>query len=364
MKIHPALILALATLRALAADQAAASPVATPAPTASSTSANTTTPPVALTAVPQPETPNPKPETPSPPAQPSNRPDPTMSLPPTITPGTQVEKLAGDFAFTEGTTCAPNGDVFFIDQPNDRIMHWDVANKKLSVFLHPSGYSNGMCFDLQGNLISCADEKNQLWSITPDGNHTVLVTDYQGKLMNGPNDVFVLANGGMYMTDPFYRRTWWNPPHDQLQPVRGVYYLSPDHKKLTLVDGDYKMPNGISGTPDGKILYVSDINGGPTWGYDIQPDGSLANRRAVCPFGSDGMTLDNQGNLYMSVGVRGARGVTVVSTKTGKQIGFIAMPEAPANMAFAGPDRQTLYICARTGFYCIRTNVKGANPAK
>jgi gluconolactonase len=124
------------------------------------------------------------------------------------------------------------------------------------------------------------------------------------------------------------------------------------------------MPNGIAGTPDGKTLYVSDIAGGQTWAFDIQSDGSLTAKRLICGFGSDGMTLDDRGNLYMSAGGGRPGGVTVVDTKTGKQIGYIQMPESPANMCFGGADRKTLYICARTGFYRIPTNVRGANPGK
>jgi len=338
---------------------------------------------------------------------PISGPDTTMSLPPTIAPDAKVEKLATlptesytiGQPFTEGATCAPNGDVYFIEQQSDKIMHWSVADKKLSVFMHPSGYSNGMCFDYHGNLISCADERNELWSISltetetipypqplnpavgdPNrtGNitlpkHTVLVKDYQGKLLGGPNDVWVRPDGGMYLTDPYYARKWWAPGRQQEQELKTVYFLSPDHKTLTRVLNEFNSPNGrngtpngIAGTPDGKTLYVSDITGGQTWAFDIQKDGSLTNKRLTCSFGSDGMTLDDHGNLYMSVGTGRGKppGVTVADTKTGKQIGFIPVPEAPANMCFAGKDRKTLYITARTGFYCIVTNVKGANPGK
>ena len=336
-----------------------------------------------------------------------------MGLPPTISPDAKVEHLAtlptesytvaNGFGagtpspFTEGTTCAPNGDVYFIEQDSSKIMKWDVSTETLSVFMHPSGYSNGMCFDHQGNLISCADERNQVWSISITENetipypqplnpavgdpakpgtitlpkHTVLVTDYQGKLLNGPNDVWVRPDGGIYMTDPYYARNWWTPGRKQEQDMKTVYFLSPDHKTLTRVLNEFNSPNGQNGTPngiagtgDGKTLYVSDISGGQTWGFDIQPDGSLTNKKLVCSFGSDGMALDDHGNLYMSVGGGRPGGVTVVDTKTGKQIGYIAMPEGPANMCFGGKDRSTLYICARTGFYRIKTNVKGANPGK
>ena len=126
-----------------------------------------------------------------------------------IAPGAKLEKLAGNFAFTEGATCDKNGNVFFVDQPNDRIMEWSVDGK-LSTFMQPSGHANGMMFDANGNLIACADEHNQLWSIAPDKIVTILVTNYEGKYFNGPNDVWIAPNGAMYLTDPFYRRKWWD----------------------------------------------------------------------------------------------------------------------------------------------------------
>lgn len=330
-----------------------------------------------------------------------------LGLPATVATDALVTKLAGDFGFTEGATTAPNGDVYFVDQNNNKILKWDVTASKLSTFLEPSGRANGQYFDGKGNLISCADERNELWSIAPNGTHTVLISalGYQGKPLDGPNDVWVRPDGGIYVTDPMYARTWWDPAVTRpSQSVRSVYYLDPGHKTLTRV-ADFTMPNGIVGTPDGKTLYVSDINARQILAFDIQPDGGLTNKRLICNFGSDGMTIDDRGNLYLSAnlgggrGGRGARGaapapapadgaapapapapapvaaapaapagpttgVTVVEIKSGKVIGFIPVPEQPANLAFGGKDRSTLYITARTGFYSIPTKVKGANPAK
>jgi gluconolactonase len=277
-----------------------------------------------------------------------------------VAPGATVQKLAGDFLFTEGPTSDKNGNVFFTDQPNNRIMEWSVDGK-LSTFLQPAGRANGMYFDTNGNLIACADEHNQLWSIAPDKTVTVLVTNYQGKYMNGPNDVWITPNGAMYITDPFYRRDYWDHTTMALTNQE-VYYLSPDRKNLTRVTDDLKQPNGITGTPDGKNLIVSDISARQTWRYDIQPDGSLSNKTFICKFGSDGMTIDADGNLYLSAGGR-TNGVTVVD-KNGKQIGLIPVPEQPANLSFGGKNHQTLFITARKGFYSIQLRTKGANPSK
>ena len=274
-----------------------------------------------------------------------------------IAPGAKLEKLAGDLKFAEGPTIDTNGNVFFTDQPNDRILEWS-ADGKLSTFLQPAGRANGMYFDAKGNLIACADEKNELWTITPGKKVTVLIKDYQGKYLNGPNDVWVAPDGGMYITDPFYKRTWWDHNTMALDSEQ-VYSLSPDGKKLARVTNDLKKPNGITGTPDGKKLFVADIGADRTYAYDIQSDGSLTNKTLFCPKGSDGMTIDEKGNIYIT-----GRGVTVFD-KTGKQIEHIDVPEPwSANVSFGGKDHQTLFITACTSLYSIHLIVKGANPAK
>jgi gluconolactonase len=162
----------------------------------------------------------------------------------------------------------------------------------------------------------------------------------------------------MYLTDPFYKRTWWDHTTMAL-PSEEVFYLSPDHKTLTRVTEDLKKPNGITGTPDGKTLYVSDIGAGQTWSYSIQPDGSLTNKTLFCSRGSDGMTIDAQGNLYLT-----GHGVFIYD-KWGKQIGHIDVPEAwVGNLCFGGKDRKTLFLAASKGLYAIQMTVTGANAAK
>ena len=274
-----------------------------------------------------------------------------------VAPDAKLEKLAGGFAFTEGPTVDAHGNLFFVDQPNNRIMEWS-AEGKLSTFLQPSGHANGMCFDAQGNLIACADEHNALWSIAPDKTVTVLVTNFAGKYLNGPNDVWVAPGGGIFLSDPFYKRKWWDHTTMSLTNEE-VLYLSPDRKNLTRVTEDLKKPNGITGTPDGKNLYVSDIRAGQTWRYDIQAGGSLTDKTFFCALGSDGMTIDAEGNVYLT-----GHGVTVFD-KDGKQIDHIDVPEQwSANVCFGGPDHQTLFITASESLYSIALRVKGANPAK
>jgi gluconolactonase len=270
-----------------------------------------------------------------------------------VAPGAKLTKLAEGFAFTEGPTVDADGNVYFTDQPNDRIHKWSTDGK-LSTFMEKCGRSNGLCFDAKGDLWACADEKNELWKIDVTTKKvTVVVKDYNGKLLNGPNDVWVRPDGGAYFTDPMYKRGYWNRGPEE-QDKRGVYFVSKDGK-LSRVDGDYKQPNGIVGTPDGKTLYVADIDDKKTYAYEIQPDGSLKNRKLFCNLGSDGMTLDEDGNVYLT-----GKGV-IVFDKNGAEVTKIEVPEAwTANVCFGGKDMKTLFITAMKRLYSIEMRVKGA----
>lgn len=270
-----------------------------------------------------------------------------------IAPGESVQKLSGDFIFTEGPASDAKGNVFFTDQPNDRIMQWSIEGK-LSTYLQPCGRANGLSFDRAGNLWACADEKNELWRISPDRKTTVVLTNYEGKLFNGPNDIWLRPSGGLYFTDPFYKRPYWKRgPKEQSECV---YFLAADQKRLVRVIDDLKQPNGIIGSPDEKLLYVADIGAGKTYRYEIQPDGLLKEKKLFCELGSDGMTLDNEGNLYLT-----GKGVFVFDP-SGKQIEHIDVPEGwTANVCFGGKDRQTLFITASKGLYSLRTRVKGVD---
>jgi gluconolactonase len=270
-----------------------------------------------------------------------------------IQPGDKVEKLADGFLFTEGPVADSKGNVYFTDQPNDRIMEWSLSGK-LTTFMQPCGRSNGMSFDKDGNLWTCADQKNELWCISPDKKVTVIPSKYKGKPLNGPNDLWNTPGGGVYFTDPFYRRTWWD--HDAVpQDCQAVYYLKPDHKTIVRVADDFMAPNGIVGTPDGKTLFVADIRGNKTWEYSINNDGSLGNKKLFCEMGSDGMTIDIMGNIYLT-----GKGVTVFD-KDGVLAGNIPVPEDwTANVCFGGDDMKSLFITASKGFYRIRTKIKGA----
>jgi gluconolactonase len=269
-----------------------------------------------------------------------------------IAKGATLTKLASDYIFTEGPAVDKAGNVYFTDQPNNRIMKW-TTDGKISLFMDSAGRANGLYFDKAGNLHACADLDNQLWKIAPDKKVTVLVKDVEGKKLNGPNDLWIHPKGGIYFTDPFYKRDYWKRTEKEIDK-ENVYFLTPDGT-LKVVDNQLVRPNGIIGSPDGKMLYVADINDKKTYTYQIQADGSLTDRKLLINMGSDGMTLDSKGNLYLT-----GKGVTVINP-AGEKIAHIDVPENwTANICFGGKKRKTLFITAMKSVYTLQMKVKGA----
>ncbi len=270
---------------------------------------------------------------------------------PVILEGESLILISDEFLFTEGPAVDDFGNVYFTDQPNNRILKWS-PNNGLSVYLDKSYRANGLYVDNDGNLLAAADEKNQLIKIVPDKSITVLIDDFEGKRLNGPNDIWVDQKGGIYFTDPYYQRDWWEHTTKEIQEER-VYYFSPDNQ-LVIVANDLVKPNGIIGSADGKTLYIADIGDQKTYSYSIQEDGTLSSKTLFTSMGSDGMTLDHEGNLYLT-----GNGVTVFNHK-GEKIEEILVPEGwTANVTFGGIDQDILFITAMKSLYTLKMKVKG-----
>lgn len=265
----------------------------------------------------------------------------------------KVTKVQGGFSFTEGPSVSPDGRVFFTDQPNDKIDVWS-EDGSISTYMDGCQRANGTYFNKKGELVVCADLHNKLMVITPEKQMKTIVADYDSMHLNGPNDLWIAPNGGIYFTDPYYFRKYWEQGHQEVQDVRGVYYLNPDGKAICVIS-DFKQPNGLIGTPDGETLYVSDINDGKIWKYSINADGTLSNKTFFAPEGSDGMTIDNKGNVYLS-----SKTVSVYNPQ-GENIAKIEVPEQPANICFGGKNRNILFITARTSVYTLKMKVKGVD---
>lgn len=270
-----------------------------------------------------------------------------------IAAGAALQEISTAFEFTEGPATDAAGNVYFTDQPNNCIMIY-TTDGTLEAFMQPAGRSNGLYFAHDGKLLACADENSELWEINVHTKqHVVLAGQYKGKRLNSTNDVWECPGGGIYFTDPYYQRSWWS--HTQMpQDGEHVYYLNPKTHQLVRVVNDLQQPNGIIGTPDGKTLYVADRRGNKTYAFDIQPDGMLTGKRLFCNMGSDGMTIDCSGNVYLT-----GHGVTVFDAN-GQQIEQIDVPQRwTGNVTFGGTNRDVLFITACTGVYTLQMNVCG-----
>lgn len=285
-------------------------------------------------------------------AQPGTKPS-NEGLAQVLAPGATVEKLAGDFGFTEGPVWHPDGYLLFSDIPRNRIMKWHPT-EGVSVFREPSEQSNGLIFDRQGRLVAAEHAARRVSRTEADGRIVSLADRYDGKRLNSPNDVVQASDGAFYFTDPPYGLP--QQKEGKELEVNGVYRLAPDGT-LTLVADDFERPNGLAFSPDGKTLYIADTAKQHVRAFDVAANGSLENGRVfgtMTPWpgaqgGADGMKVDAQGRAF----VTGAGGVWVFDAK-GTVLGVIETPETPANCAFGDADGKTLYITARTGLYRVK----------
>lgn len=265
-----------------------------------------------------------------------------------IGPVGPIEKLHGDFKFVEGPAADREGNVYFSDIPASLIYRVDIQDK-LSVFRTESNSSNGLMFNAQGELVAC-EMGGRVTAISEDGKTArPLAEQFEGKRFNAPNDLVVDKSGGVYFTDPHFRA-----PMPLPQGVMGVYYISAEGEVTRLID-DLKAPNGVILSPDEQTLYVIPTLQAEMMAYPVEKQGKIGKGKVFCTLkqppketgkGGDGLTVDTQGNLYIT----SALGLQVFDAK-GAALGIIAFPEQPANVTFGGPERKKLYVTARTGLY-------------
>ncbi|MCK5465259.1 MAG: SMP-30/gluconolactonase/LRE family protein [Bacteroidales bacterium] len=265
-----------------------------------------------------------------------------------MVPGAKLEKVADGFTFTEGVASDTRGHVYFSDIPASRIHYYDHTDQG-KIFLENSNRANGLHVDQTGNIIACEGaEGGRLVQVSPEGGVSIIAEGYDGKSFNSPNDLWESPNGGFYMTDPRYGRSRDNLPQDG----EHVYYITRDRKKVVRVTDDLVRPNGVTGSVDGSILYVADPGSGKTYRYTILKDGTLTDKQLFADEGSDGMTIDSQGNVYLT------NTAVKVYNPAGRLIETIEVPESPTNVAFGGKNGKTLYITARTSVYKLEMRVE------
>ena len=262
----------------------------------------------------------------------------------------QVVEVQGGFAFIEGPVSDAVGNLYFTDIDNNRL-HKLAPTGDLSSFHEPSNRANGLTLDLDGGLLICEQEAQRLVKMDANGNISVIADGYQGKPFNSPNDAWVHPNGSIYMTDPRYQY----PQGSLAQDGEYVYRISPQRDEVTAIITDIPKPNGVVGTEDGKTLYIASTELRKVFRYTINEDGSVANRTEFADQGSDSMTLDEHGNVYLTW-----LGGVSIRNPSGEQIDFIRTEQMPANVGFGGRDGKTLFMTARTSLYSLQMNVEAS----
>jgi len=266
-------------------------------------------------------------------------------IPGVVAGGTRVQVVAQGLRGTEGPIAAPDGALLLTEQAASIITKIDAQGNR-STFLENTNGCQGLTFDRKGRLIGVLPATRQIATLMPT--RTVLASAFQGRPFIGPNDLVADRRGGVYFTDPGA----YPPPGQFLTEIPAVYYVRPDGAVIRIAD-DIPRPNGIILSPDEKTLYVANTLGAFVVAFDVQPDGRVRNQRNFARLGgirmtnqgvrsgADGLAVDEAGRLYVTSTI----GVQVFSPQ-GRHLGTIPIgnPDGPQNLAFAGPDKKTLYV--------------------
>jgi gluconolactonase len=276
-------------------------------------------------------------------------------IPGVVAPGAEPELVQEGFKFTEGPVGTADGTLSFSDIRANRTYLLERGGK-ISVAREETNGANGLALTKDGDLLAAEGDGKRISRLGRDGKITTVTDGIEGKPLLAPNDLIVDAKGGMYFTDP-------GPRPVVPGRVVYVYYLPPGAKEPLIIDDKVARPNGLTVTADGKTLIVDDTLGNTVFAYDVQADGTVTNKRPFAelrdiPTGqesvADGMALDREGRVYITT----VKGIQVFDAG-GQYLGTIALKRQPANVAFAGPDKRTLYITAREGLYRLETLAQG-----
>jgi gluconolactonase len=276
-------------------------------------------------------------------------------IPGVVAQGVEPELLQEGFKFTEGPVGTADGALYFSDIRANRTYLLELGGR-ISVVREQTDGANGLALTKDGDLLAAEGDGKRISRLDRDGKIATVTHGIEGKPLLAPNDLIVDAKGGIYFTDP-------GPRPVVPGRVVHVYYLPPGAKEPLVIDDKVARPNGLTVTADGKTLIVDDTIGNTVFAYDVQADGTVANKRPFAELrdipagqesGADGLALDRQGRVYITT----VKGVQVFDGG-GQYLGTIALARQPANVAFAGPDKRTLYITAREGLYRLETLAQG-----
>ncbi len=263
----------------------------------------------------------------------------------------KVDKVGGGFRFTEGPVWSREGFLIFSDIPGNKLMKL-VPGEGTAVYHEPSNGAIGNALDAQGRLYTCESHARRVTRTDKKGHLEVLAEKWEGKRLNAPNDIVVSKTGHVYFTDPAFG----SQADTRELDFYGVYHITPKGQ-LSVIAKPSGRPNGITLSPNGRILYIANSDEHNVRAYDVDHGGEVSGERvAISGIDGvpDGIRTDEKGNLYV------AAKALVVYTPQGKLLATIPIAETPSSCAFGDEDLQTLYITARKGIYRLRLDVKGS----
>ncbi|MGW0658460.1 SMP-30/gluconolactonase/LRE family protein [Streptodolium elevatio] len=274
----------------------------------------------------------------------------------------RLEVLYDGCRWAEGPLYFPAGRyLIWSDIPNDRMMRWDETSGTVSVFRSPAGHPNGNTLDAQGRLVTCEQGNRRVTRTEHDGTITVLAERYQGKRLNSPNDAVVHSSGAIYFSDPDFGITTDYEGHRAESEIgaTNVYRVDPDGEVHLVADG-FAGPNGLVLSQGEERLYVSDTRANHVRRFDVQADGSLADKGVFveCRPGEgrfDNIRFDDQGRLWVAAMDDGVH----CYAPDGTLIGRLVTPEPVANITFGGPKRNRVFLTANTTVYSAVLSVTG-----
>jgi sugar lactone lactonase YvrE len=258
----------------------------------------------------------------------------------------KVEKLAGGFTFVEGPVWVPNLGVLFSDIPENKVYLF-APDSTVSVYVTPSGNSNGLLLDLNQKLILAQHGYRQVARQISGSQYQPIATHYNGKKLNSPNDLAQLPNGTLFFTDPPYGIS----PEQNEQGFSGIYSVTKSGK-VHLLDKSMNRPNGIVFSTDFKKVYVSDSEARELYQWDVVNDSTIANKTLLASLGNtgnaDGLKVDKNGFIYCT----GPGGVWVFDA-TGGHLFTIPIAGQTTNCAFGGQQADTLYVTSGGALYRV-----------
>jgi gluconolactonase len=271
----------------------------------------------------------------------------------------EPQVLATGFLFAEGPVWHPSGHLYFSDIRDSKRYRIDTRTKALELLAENTFGANGTTFNSNEELVYCQVGKRRVVGVSGT-KETVFADSFDGKKLNGPNDIVPHSDGSLYFSNP---EGWASADNPEIG-YSGVYRVATPGEIIEVCAG-MNLPNGLAFSPDESLLYVSNTRPDPKiYVFDMQADGTAGNQRVFAEFSlvdnsekngvPDGMKVDSAGRVYCT----GPGGIWIWEPD-GTQVGVLTFPEVATNIAWGGDDMRTMFVTGHSSVYSLRTTTPG-----